>query len=681
MKKLFAILLVIALAIPGVAYAADPGWSISYNGESDRTAYFAEVTSDYYFDDFSSMRVKWGSNTDANVNMEIKNTFAEAAPAGEYVLKFYARGQGKFSNVNVGSQSFAVGDLVVDGDLKQGNDNSGDWKEYTKTITLADSINSLTFVFHNKSVQFYDMVSFVNTTTNKNYIIDGSFEEYMEPEAPDVAYDRTDYAVKHLRASSKNANGLVVSWINPKTTDLAGISLYDITGGKNELLAEGLDITPEKSVYYEIPNLSTGVTYQYKVVYDFGAKGKDTYFVHGTPSSSITTKKGTWDLGIWRNGKAKFCPGETVIDTTTSHGDGNASLKISINVDENARFGEDGTALRGDIYCKATQPVQLTGGKYKVSFWAKAENMMVPTSDNVYGPRVTMDFANFEGVTHFITKPGNDWTEYEYIYDYDKYGKDILTITFDRKCDGWWIDDIEVRKYNTETMQAEGPNLVSDPGFEDLVSTSTGTVASVTATPGIGSVTLSDIQVTGSYNEIDLYQKVYDNYEYRGTISGEVTSVEFEDLKKDELVTFKLIPVNSDGVEGTAKETEPVKTVLPEYEIGEASLYKSTSAEKQTQLSGIGSYNVIIPVKNSLISGGLPYDGMAALYKDGALVKLFSSAGSVRKTSKNAVPTDISVPVQITEAGNYTLEFYLIDSRASLKNYCKAYVWTSPAAP
>ncbi len=670
MKKLFAILLVIAMAIPGAVYAAEPGWTINYNGTSDRATHYARISTDYHYEGISCIEVGWNPATDAGVNVELKNTLREAAPAGSYVFKYHARGRG--------TPQIKVGNQVVEGftpvSVTDNNDTVSDWKVYSNGVVLTDAVESVSFTFNTRTAQHYDFVSFVNTETGEEYIVDGGFEDYTEPEAPDVPYDRSGYAVKHLRASSKGSNALAISWINPTTTDLAGISIYDITGGKNELVEDGLDTTPGESVYHIIPDLSTGLTYQYKVLFDFGAKGVDTYFVHGTPSSSITTQRGSWGLGIWRNGKANFCPGETVIDTTTAF-DGNASLKISINADETARFGADGTALKDNIYCKATQTLNLTDGKYKVSFHAKAENMMVPSSDGVSGPRVTMDFADFEGVTLFLPKPENDWIEYVYIYDYDLHGKDILTLTFNRICDGWWIDDIKVYKYNEETGSTVGDNLVSDGSFENLVSTSAGTVTGVTATPGVGSVTLSDFEVTGSYNELGIYQMVSGNYEYRGTIAADVTSIEIDNLKKGADVTFQVMPVNSDGVMGTPKDNITARTILPEYEIGEAVLYNDLD-QQITELSGTGDYAVKIPVNNNNRRGGLPFDGIAALYKDGALVKVTSASGRVRK----GIPEDIEIPVEITEAGNYTLEFYLIDSRDNLANYCKAFTWSTPVS-
>lgn len=664
MKRLFAVLLVIALVIPGAAYAADPGWSITYSGtvKTDRNTYFAVISGENCFGGEKALHVKWQGGVTAGENVLIKNTFEHAMPRGNYTLKFMNRGDlSKFTQIAVGDKTFTKTDLTA-GAAVTAPDGSTNWKEYSVTFDYSgENADFLSIMVCGGTIsQFIDDVSLVNNADGTDYIADGGFENFAEADVPEAPYDRSGYAVRQLRATTKNANALVISWINPAVTELSEIKIYDISGGKNELIAENISTAPGKSVFYEVSELATGQTYQYKVIFSFGSKGSDTYFVYGTPSTSTSSKKGSWNLGTVQNGTAAFCPAGLSIDTSEAK-EGSASLKFETNID-----GESVPALKSNIYAVATQSADMMNGKYQISFWMKQKNMLAK-------PRATMNFKLFDGNQLFLNTPGEDWTYYEFLYDYDANGENTLTFTYDRICDGLWIDDVQVRKYNTETGTPEGDNLISDGSFENLVSETAGVVTGITAVPGVGSVTVSDYNVTGSYSRTDIYQKVFDNFEYRGSIAADVSSFGITGLKKDEDVTFRLVPVNVDGISGTSGDVT-VRTVLPEYEVGDAVLYDSLNRKVNT-ISDIGTYTVKISLKNNLIAGGLPYDGMAALYKDGALIKVFSKNGSVRKTGKNANAAELTIPVEIQESGNYTLEFYLIDSRASLKHYCRAYTW------
>ncbi len=664
MKRLFAILLIITFMLPYTGYASETGWTITYSGTSkvDRNTYFAVISDDCCFDGENALNAKWIGSVTPGENVLIKNVFSETMPAGDYTLRFMNKGDlSRNTQFTVDNMVFTKTELTAGTAQTSPADESTNWKEYSVTFKYeGDGAGFLSILICGGTVtQYIDQISLVNNETNVDYIVDGSFESYEEIEVPETEYDRTDYAVKQLRASSKNANALVVSWINPETSDLSGIALYDISDGENNLVTDQLSITPGKSVYHEIPGLANGQLYQYKVVFSFGSKGSDTYFVYGIPSNSTGTMMGKWNVGFVRNGNAKYCPTSAVIDTTAAK-DGSASLKFETNID-----GANVNELKQNIYAVATQDTDMLNGKYQVSFWMKSENM----SDK---PRATMNFKMFDGNVLFLNVPGTDWTYYEFLYDYDVNGESTLTFTYDRICDGLWIDDVQIKKYNTETKEVEGDNLISDGSFENLTSASVGVITGLTSDAGVGSVTLYGYDVTGSCSYINIYQKVFDDFEYRGRISAEMASVEITGLKKDEDITFRMVPVNVDGIEGSPVETT-ARTILPEYEIGEAELY--SGSQKTDSVSEAGTYTVKTSIKNSLIEDGLPYEGLAALYKDGALIKVFSKSGNIRKSGKNASPSSISIPVEIIEDGNYAIEFYLIDSRSSLKHYCDAYIW------
>jgi len=647
-------------------------WEYTYHGtyadDSMREGHVAGVSEVYSYDGDRALNIKCYTSERNDENyIEIKNQFKKSLASGKYVIEFYVK-----KNNTASDGEIHIGDKVIkcsEMDIAAAAAPSGEtnWKKYSTEFDYTASENdyfSLRF-FNNVKTYFIDNISFVANGTTENMLSDSGFEERSvvdpvpepdpdpEPDIPPVIENQSEYEPEKLMVSNTN-NTLILNWINPAAETLEKITVYDITDGEDVFVSDELNITPSKTVYHKLENLTDGKKYQYKVIFSFADIGDVTYFLTGTSSGSTTKKYG----GLWtglgnKAGTAGYCPADSMIDTEV-YNSGKASLKIVSNIDDS--YSE----MVSNIYYNLYQTLPLELGKtYKISFFVKTEN----TKSHVQSH---MSWVKFDGqnVNYIPDSKGTmDWTKVEYEYTYSE--KNIFMILYDRLCGAIWVDDFECYELD-EDKNIIGDNLFVCGDFEGLITAPEAEISGLESDTEPGMVTLSWNKGT-NYSGANIYQLVSDKYEYRGKVNSDISEITIDKLRQLEDYTFRIIPLNTDGIEGKAEDIT-VSVPMADYIVNKPILKKG--GVKVDTLSGGGDYVLSVSAKNNAVEDGLNYEAVAVLYdSEKTCVKAYSFKDSVAISDVNGKYSEKQVTVTVPEGEGYHLEVYVVDSRKTLNRY------------
>lgn len=668
MKKIQAAILVIFLLFQNVlgmtAFAEDAGWTISYHGtfseESTRNNYFAEISETYQFEGDKTLYVKClaGSKNEANY-IEVKNVLKSSISAGEYTLKYYAKKSGISSEPEI-----VIGNMTISGtDMNPQNTTapSGDsgWKEYQITFTYdGETTDSVNLRFYEK-IQYYavDNISLTAANSTVNLIADSGFEEWYV-ETPEVAYDTEPYQPKAMMLSQANGS-LILNWRNPSTTELKDVKIYDVTGGEEKLLTDTISATPSEVVYHKIDKLSNGAYYQYKIVFSYDTKSDYVYFLGGTPSGTSVVTAGAWTLTKIAMGSAGYCPAKFVLDDTVAH-TGTTSMKLVSNVNPSI------SSMSSNIYLRFDQKIDMEEGKtYKIIFWMKGQNIQRGVSAHM-----SWKYFNGQGASIPNSIGTYDWVRKEYEYSFDT--NNTLVIIMDGLCEAVWFDGFECYEIN-ESKEIVSENLIKDGDFEGLkVAEAAGSITELSSDAEIGALNLEWKVPEENYSGANLYIKKFDQYEWRGTLAADVTSINIDNLDEGRDYTYKIVPVNADGTEGVGTEITST-TLFNDYVLKTPVLTKDT--EIVEELSDAGNYVLTVAAKNNMLEDGLKYDVLAALYdSSNTLIKLYSVQDIVAKKSVKAPEDKSSITVTVPE-NDCSLEVYVVDSRNNWELYYEPVIY------
>lgn len=661
MKKILSVLIVSAIfmqiSVFSPAYAKDGNWEIGYYGEyaSDdmRGNHNAEISGANAYDGDKALSVKSWTNVRNEENyVEALNDFSTIVSPGEYTLKFYV----KKNSRTTGEPDIIIGETVVSGSEMTKTPVENNWIEYSKEIVSESDADKIVFRFYDY-IQLYviDNISFISDT-GADFVVDGGFEEYYVP-IVEEEYDTTPYQPWKI-LFSPSADSVGLSWQNPLTDELTGVKVYDITSGDEILIYDDIPAEPGAYVYRKVENLKAGVYYQYKIVFSFSTKSDYIYFLGGAPDSSMSKKAGQWSLTRNRVGTAGYCPGEIYIDSNVSY-DGDASLRFMSNVN----LGVD--EFKSNIYLMAQRGIDMKdGSRYKISYMVKTDKL---ASDF----QTHMNWNAFEGMDSLYTRGytgTNDWQkiEYEYVYTSDKSNGNILTFLHNNLCDGLWIDNVECYEIDADG-NVISENLVDDGDFENLVIDDAVEIQNGEAYGDVASLTLEWDKPGSNYTGANLYQLMFGEYEYRGKISAGLNSFTINGLKQGEEYTYKVVPVNNDGIEGKGIELTG-KTLMADYMIN-LPVLKKGGAETE-EITESGSYTVSVSAKNNTVEDGLNYVVLAALYdKNDVRVKIYKTESMVKKKDKDAPYSESRIIIDVPDGDGYYLEVYTMDSTKNLELY------------
>ncbi len=659
MKKFLSVLLSVAtfLGMTAVYVSADvKPWTITVYGTGENR--YVEQTDVKKYDGDFSLSVQYsGTRKNAANYIEVKMMLTEELLPGNYTFSLYNSGRASaHTEISVGE-----GITFGFGDMEQVEEN--EWIKYTKTVSYeGDGEDFVAVRFYGGTSQAYlDNISLIAEDSGENLVKDGGFEFYEEPEPEtEEPWDTTDYRPLNFMAIPFKGS-VALSWKNPASATLDDIVVYDITDGKEELVTDEIATTAKKLINYEITNLEDRI-YQYKVIFSYRDKGDFTYFLSSGTSEADPLKGsavwGEWTYSRAGHGKAGYTPAAMMLDYDIKRGEEGSALKVVSNIDRSR--GE----FHGNTFVRLTQNLPLeTGKKYSVSYWTKAQNV----SD---GFQVNFNGAAFDGMGLVLPYSGtHDWTFREYTYTYSAESQ--LRFLDEYACESIWFDDVEVYLLD-ENGEKKGKNLVKGGDFNGIANETVGEISDVWAESQKESIILNWTVPSKNCMEIRLYEKKFDNYEFRGTLTASAGSVEISNLDIEKEYTYKLCPVNDYGIEGEGVEVT-AKTVIPDYEIFESSL--TQNGYEVTELSGAGSYTAVVPVKNSGITEGVNVEIFAAVYKDNALEELYSTSALVEKTSKSRPPKEIKATFELPDGEGYHVEIFVVDSRNSLDilQPCKTY--------
>lgn len=669
MKKISALLLSLALGLQTVnVFAASDfdDWQITFNGEfagDKANLVTAKVSEDHAYDGSKSLYVICTDGTkDENNFIEVKNPLAKNPESGKYTFKMYAKYKTFFEgNISIGGTSFDIADMTVTDVTAPSGTKS--WQEYTYTFDYEKTDNayfSMKFYYYVAPWAYMDNFSLTKDGESANYIVNPDWEEFYE-ETVEQPYDTTDYLPENMICSGYSSysvtndkglpeaqpGGACFSWRNPTTTELEKVSIYDVTDGEM-LIDDTISVTPGALIYKNCP-VADGEEHLFKVVFSYKTKSDREYFFTCSPSIKKEVK-GTWTMYESTNSNFRAAPLDIYISPDEGY-EGGACAKITANVDRS------NDAVKSNTYACLENTLGLVTGKtYAFSFMVKSENMK---------QRLLMHFGwekGFNGYSNgseMITSMygTHDWTKFDFKYTcVSNYN--TLRLCFDGAADALLFDNFECYELD-EDGEPIGENLFSDGDFDSLVSNEELSFSEANVTSGIGEATISWNCKSSKFGSADIYQKVFDGYEYRGTVSSNFKSVTFNTLKQNEDYTFKIVPVNTSKYGGEAKELT-VTTNIMDYDITAPILTKGGA--ETDKLSGAGEYKITTTAKNNLVEEGISYEQLVGIYEGKTLVKVYSTKAEVPKKKLAAPYMSFETAFTLPE-GDYHVEVYLVKSR------------------
>lgn len=653
MKKIktmviFALVAVQLLGIADVrAVSVENAWKISYYGTfaDDTEKYNAEITDASVYDGGKALYVKCPSASKDKQNyIEITNTLKDNLTQNSYTLKFYAKKSNKsvHGEVFVGDKEISVDDMTEIA-VTSPNDGSA-WKEYSITFDYTgESMNTAGFRFFEK-VQSYaiDNVSLIKSGDTANLIDDEGFEDWFDGLNNDV-YDRTGYLPANVK-SYPGRKQIALIWTNPTSADLRAVKLYEITDGGEVLISDNLSAVSGATVTYAVTGLTDKTNHQYKLVFSFDGKDDTVWYIASKADETTEFSIGSWTMYRHYNSDVGISKGSVTVDGGEAH-TGSASVK----------FVCDMPTVQNNVFLRLNQHIGMTSGKkYRISFWAKGKNV---TYLKAY-PEGTKYDSGEEKVSGF--SGDIDWTKYEYDYTYS--GKNNIMFIVEQSAEAIWLDDVECYELDDDGNPT-GSNLVYDSGFEGIKSAAVAKVSDLTAQSELDSVTLKWKIPSGDYAGAAVYQKVFGEYEYRGTLNADISELKIDGLDMGSEYSFKIAAINSGGVEGEAQEVT-VEVKIPDYIVNRPVLKKDGAVV--SEISGKGNYTVTVSAKNNGFEDGFEFEQLVAVYDGKRMEKLYSKKQTVPQKHAYASYTDNVCEFSITEDGDYSVEVYVIDSRENL---------------
>ncbi len=653
-KLLFLILILQFITLP-VSAEETYGWQFGTKGSLEKL-HISEIRESASYEGLKSLYMDCYETQKNEENyIEVKNSLVRTPEAGEYTLKFYVKpGQygtwtGTF-DVSFGNQTYTVD--AGSGSKVTAPSGEPGWVEKVLNFNYDGNGDGALYIkaYCNLFEAHIDNVSLTLSGSDENLVSNGDFEGGNTGDTPDVeeSYDRTGYIPKNLMISP-GSNILGINWKNPAISP-SKISLYDISSGEEVFVTDEFSKISNATVLYKITGLTNGTAYKYKLVFDFGSKGKDSYYLCNTPSGSEGDRVDNVEFKRFMSGTAGYCPGELIIDNTSGY-DSQSALKFVSNIDSSVEEMKSNIYMMFGMYFEG-----MTGGRYEISYKYKAENLKK-------NYQAHMSWSAFENEGLFVNSIGStDWITKKYMYTYNN--SDLLTFIVDGLCDGMWIDDIECYEVDENGDRITGENMAVNGDFETEEFHACQEISDVTAKAGIDTAVISWGNLKSNHSGVHLYQKVFDNFEYRGFISSAADSINLSGLDKGEEYTYKIVPVNTYGVEGAGEEVT-FETELPDYELTDVVVKKN--GKVVDSISGKGTYTFAINAKNNLIEDGIECELIVALFNEnGEMEGIYSQKKDIPMTEKKASPSNIYVTVNVPDDSGYTADVYLINNRQDI---------------
>lgn len=638
------------IALP--ASAADEAWTVTGYGTAatDTDSFNAKITTEYRYGGNNAMFIKANADAkDAANYLEIKNKLKEPlVKDSTYKLVLMNKLESsKYTEITFGDLTFMFKkDSAIVPTVTADEDGWSKY-EYSFTYTGEAVADYLYFRFYRSiTEQVIDDVALYKDGSDENLVTDGGFEGSDDIDRGEGEYDTSVLQPRNMLCSP-TVNGIALNWINPTSTELSKITVYDITS-EEALLTDSISTTPGGVVLYPITGLKNGSVYQYKIVFSYKTKPDYVYYLTGTPidTSSVMIKDtaGAWTLIRRRNTSgANYTPGYACIDPTVSRS-GSASMKLVANITD---------AIKSNTYVGGFISTGMESDKrYEVTFYAKAQNL-------VGTPQATMNFKKFEDNQNKISA-GTDWTKNTFYYSGSETD---FYICLDGMCDGLWIDDVEIYEVDKSGNRVTGENILTAGGFEGIASANADTVASLTAAASDYGARLSWTNTSSDCKAFNIYRRVFDEWQWRGTLSNAYSAFELDDLATGTDYEFAIAPVNSNYQSGAMAEVK-FTTTLAKSTITDSTLYQGK--DQVTGIDGEGEYTVVTRVNNYGYEDGLTVTQCVAVYDANDMLIAFKTDGkTVEKGKVSTDPTKLSTTFELAQSGK-KIVVYILDTTADM---------------
>ena len=517
-----------------------------------------------------------------------------------------------------------------------------DWVTKGRYFTKSDKITSITFTIPVKTDAIWiDDIEI-------GYEEDGEFIALIRE---DFEVDASDYEpVNFIMAPGVSCRS--VSWVNPNVQNISKIELWRIEESGDTLITDDLNTSggARQAVQIESCRLVKGIFYfdDGKVIEMFAAVDNTTLYGTSIPN---------WGFGLNQQGDFKYNPAVFRVDETISAtDDGTASAKFISNHESKVAH----TFI--SAFNKTFNAEE--GKRYEFSVMLKAEG----AADNIeltIGSAGLFDGQDNKSVSG--TSGSYNWKKLSYFYTPPSEGQKQISINIPYAARGFWIDDMEMYEVD-ENNERISENLIMNGDISDY-SIPEGTFKNLKAVGGDRKITLSWKNDTG-YDSIWIYEKVGDEWFWRGSVSNATSSITFTNLGREQEYTYKLTPVTKFGV-SRDEEIISAETKMLDYEIIEPVFVGAEHLK-------IGENTLEMTVKNNKVEDGVPVEMLIGIYKDNVLKSIVSDRNFVEKSDYDDEPVKLSGTFEIGNDGEYEVRVMVIDSRTGLNSYFDMYTFRIP---
>ena len=241
-------------------------------------------------------------------------------------------------------------------------------------------------------------------------------------------------------------------------------------------------------------------------------------------------------------------------------------------------------------------------------------------------------------------------------------------MNFEFQCDYFLVDDVEMYELD-ESNQPIGENLITNGGFETgfaEISLPDGisTVTIGTDTPEIAKLTWEPLSNTSQ--KINIYRKFGDEYVKIAVLPGSSTCFDVTGLETDVENAMAISVTATNHIESELYDFTVTPVSYPLI-IDDVKLYRGNAT--LTELSR-GPMGMSVSIKNNNMGDNFTAELVAALYKDNALVQIWTSEPmTIPQTASSEAAESISKMINIPrmEDGDYHLEVFLWDNYETMK--------------
>lgn len=517
--------------------------------------------------------------------------------------------------------------------------------------------------------------------SERMFIVDGAIEAYIdniclyedgktEPLVvksfePKIQYDaRVDYMPKNFMAVQSGTTQMNISWRNPAAPAISSVKLYDITNPKaaTEIVPEtafSADADGINSHY--IDGVTSGATYVYRLDFTFADGTVKSYTTGCTAGSSkYSYKSGSYTLNgshaSTGNPGARMTLDDNIYATSAP----------SIHVVSNDTTFDSGTYMLLQL-----QPVTaiVPGNSYQVNLKIKHNNSQyIFTRGLGYKYEKTYYFASgsFTYNNGTITNLA-EWTPYSTVAVAGSSETSAIQFTIAGSSEDFWIDDVEIYEYDTETETKVGDNILVknvsvNTGAADDAQARPADLATVTATPEAFGTKLSWTAGEGQ-EYVAVYDKAMSEYTPVAYVPASLGEVTIANLEDGETYDYIVKTVNAEGRE--SENGTEVQALAGGEELA-VTYYVPAKNLIVTQVSGT---QISVSWRNpKATDGAISAITKAEIYDADTNALLYTSAN----TTANAIVEYLDTDFTVGTAKNYRLD--LTYSDGAVKSQVAGYV-------